>query len=177
MKIISSKRKLLLACLMSMAPLSVLANLPTDEAITSEVKSKLAAERDIPANSIEVTTKDGVVRLKGTIDTHLQAHKALEIASSVENVTDVVDADLTIKHSKSMLTDASITAKVKGKIRYLYINKKISDGYDLHVETTDQVVHIFGEVSRAMDTETITSAAKNVSGVKNVKTNIKVAPR
>lgn len=173
----SSRRKLLLAFLLAMAPLTTLANLSTDEAITSEIKTKLAAEKDIPASNIEVTTKDGVVRLKGTIDTHLQAHKALEIASSVENVTDVVDADLNVRHSKSMLTDASITAKVKGKIRYLYINKKISDGYDLHVETTDQVVHIFGEVSRAMDIETIASSARNVAGVKNVKTNIKIAPR
>ena len=70
-------------------------------------------------NSISVSTKDRIVTLKGTVDTALQAHKAIEIASSVNGVIDVVDTQLKLKGSQSLIADSLITAKVKGKIRYL----------------------------------------------------------
>ena len=74
------------------------------------------------------------------------------------------------------MADALITAKVKGKIRHLYATRKIAHGYELHVETTDQVVHILGSVVRAADLDTVVAAAKEVKGVKSVKTNIKNYP-
>jgi hyperosmotically inducible protein len=146
-----------------------------DSALTIEVKAKLVSESDIP-KTISVTTNDGVVSLKGSVDTDLQAHRAVEVASSVEGVIDVVDAELKVKGSKSLLSDAIITAKVKGKIRRLFVNKQIAAGYDLHVETTDQIVHIFGKVARSADIDTVVAIAKEVKEVKSVKTSITVNP-
>jgi len=143
-----------------------------DLAITTEVKAKLIQEKDIPKD-IEVTTKGGVVNLKGKVDTHLQAQKAIEVASSVDKVVDVIDTELKVKESNSILTDSIITAKVKGKIRHLYIYNKLAPDYDLHVETTNQIVHIFGSVNRAADVDTIVAAANEVKGVKSVRTSIK----
>jgi len=145
-----------------------------DSDITTGITALLISENDIPSNSISVSTKDRIVTLKGTVDTALQAHKAIEIASSVNGVIDVVDTQLKLKGSQSLIADSLITAKVKGKIRYLYTSEKIADGYDLHVETTDHVVHIFGKVAREADLDTLVAAAKEVKGVKSVKTNIKV---
>lgn len=147
-----------------------LANTSEDAAITNTVKAKLAEEKDIP--KLEVKTKDRVVTLKGKVDTHIQAHKAVEIASSVDNVEDVIDVELVVKESKSIINDALITAKVKGKIRHLYMTQKIASGYDLHVETTNGDVHIFGHVGRSADTDTIVAATKQIKGVRSVKTNI-----
>ena len=151
-----------------------LASAAEDSDITASIKALLISENNIPSNSINVSTKDGVVTLKGTLDTALQAHKAVEIASSVHGVIDVVDTQLKIKGSQSLLADALITSKVKGKIRHLYTNGKIANGYDLHVETTDKVVHIFGKVTREADIDTVVAAAKEVKKVKSVKTNMKV---
>ena len=145
-----------------------------DSDITTGITALLISENDIPSNSISVSTKDRIVTLKGTVDTALQAHKAIEIASSVNGVIDVVDTQLKLKGSQSLIADSLITAKVKGKIRYLYTSEKIVDGYDLHVETTDLVVHIFVKVAREADLDTVVAAAKEVKGVKSVKTNIKV---
>ena len=142
-----------------------------DASITAEVKARLLNEPDIPRN-ISVSTKDDVVILKGTVDTSLQAHQAIEVASSVDKVRDVVDTQLKVKGSESLMTDALITAKVKGKIRHLYTSRKIAHGYQLHVETTNQVTHIFGNVAREADIDTVVAAAKEVKGVKSVKTNI-----
>ena len=142
-----------------------------DSAITSEVKAKLIQEQDIPRD-IEVKTKGGIVTLKGKVDTYLQAHRAIEVASGVDNVIDVIDTDLKVKHSNSLITDSIITAKVKGKIRHLVYNKLKSE-HDLHVETTNQVVHIFGTVDRNVDIDSIIAVAREVKDVKSVKTNIK----
>ena len=76
----------------------------------------------------------------------MQAHQAVEIASSVNNVIDVIDTQLKGKGSSSLMADALITAKIKGKIRRLYTTRKIAEGYNLNVETTDHTVHIFGSV-------------------------------
>lgn len=167
-------RKINIALLVLLAAVTTptFASSADDLAITNEVKAMLIKEQDIPKD-IEVTTKGGIVSLKGRVDTHLQAHKAIELASSVYKVVDVIDTDLKVKESKSIINDSILTAKVKGKIRHLYIYHKLEPDYDLHVETTNQVVHIFGSVNRAIDVDTIVNAAKEVKGVKSVKSSIK----
>jgi hyperosmotically inducible protein len=163
----------LLFSIITLSPSVIFAGEIEDSAITAEVKLKLAAEKDIPAQSIEVETNNKVVNLRGTLDTGLQLHRAVEIASSIDNVDDVLSDELNVKDSKSLIADSVITAKVKGKIRHLYIYKKIGANYDLHVETTDGTVHIFGKVPNSRDVNTITSAVKEIKGVKSVQTNIK----
>ena len=144
-----------------------------DKAITASVREALKAEQDIPEQHIEIVTTDKIVALRGSVDTKLQANKAIEVAFSVDNVLDVTD-HLKVKDSSSVITDSLLTAKAKGKIRHLWINKKIAADYDLHVETTNQVVHIFGEVSSTADISTITESIKAINNVKSVKTNIRL---
>ena len=71
-----------------------------------------------------------------------------------------------------MITDSIITAKVKGRIRNL-VYTKLKSEHDLHVETTNQVVHIFGTVDKNVDVDSIVAVARDVKGVKSVKVNIK----
>lgn len=145
----------------------------SDTAITTQVKALLAVESDIPLN-ISVTTKQGVVMLTGVVDTELQASRIVELAASVTGVKDVNDSKLKIASSDSYFSDASCTAKVKGKIIGLANDKMISKGYDLHVETTNGSVHIFGTVVNEADIDTVKQAASSISGVSEVKVNIDV---
>ena len=117
-----------------------------DEFITQTVSDLLRKEHDVPNTKIKVTSQDGIVKLIGFVDTSLQANRVIELASSVQNVIDVNIEKLEVKSSKEFLSDAFITAKAKGKIKYLSINNKISPGYELHIETTNKVVHILGDV-------------------------------
>jgi len=178
-KIMSLKNPIILALAIAISTFTAFtssyafADALEDTAITAEVKALLISEKDIP-NTMGVTTKDRIVALNGTVDTNLQAHQAVEIASSVNNVIDVIDTQLKVKGSSSLMADALITAKVKGKIRRLYTTRKIAEGYNLSVETTDHTVHIFGSVARAVDLDTIVASANEVKGVNSVKTNIKV---
>jgi hyperosmotically inducible periplasmic protein len=63
-----------------------------DSVITSKIKAKLAAEKDVSAMNITVDTdNNGVVVLGGTASSQAEKDKAHSIAHSVEGVTKVIN--------------------------------------------------------------------------------------
>ena len=145
-----------------------------DTAITTQVKALLALEDDIESYDIGVTTENHVVYLEGEVDTGLQADKAVEIAQGVSGVKDVDNSKWRVKSSTSYASDSFITAKVKGTIMQLSNNNTIGANSDLHVETTNGAVHIFGTVTKSNDIATIKQAVTAIKGVKSVNSNIEV---
>lgn len=145
----------------------------SDQAIVEELERLLKAEKDIPNTKIDVSAQNGIVMLSGMVATKLQESRIIEIAASIEGVSDVDNKQLNVKSSSGFFADSLITAKVKGRIKYLSLNKHIKENYDLHVETTDKIVHIFGNVGSEEDIELIKNAADNIVNVKKVKMNIK----
>lgn len=156
---------------------NTIVNAAEDTAITAKVKALLAAEADVRSLKIGVTTTDHVVYLDGQVDTRLQAHRVVELAQSIKGVTDVNDSKLSVTSSNNFFEDAFITAKVKGKILQLYNDDKIAKGYSLHVETTNGVVHVFGKVTESNDIAIIEHSIKEITDVKDVKTNIDVVKK
>jgi hyperosmotically inducible protein len=68
-----------------------------DSAITTEIKTRLAAEHTTSLERIHVDTdKNGVVWLSGTARTQKAADKAVSIARATERVKDV-HSDITVK--------------------------------------------------------------------------------
>jgi len=68
-----------------------------DSAITTKIKSKLAADHITSLERIHVDTdKDGVVWLSGTAKTLRAADRAVAIARETERVSDV-HSDITVK--------------------------------------------------------------------------------
>ncbi|SDA18188.1 hyperosmotically inducible protein [Nitrosospira sp. Nsp18] len=62
-----------------------------DSVITSKIKARLAAEKDVSAMHIMVDTdKNGVVVLSGTARSQAEIDKAHSIAHAVEGVTKVI---------------------------------------------------------------------------------------
>lgn len=61
-----------------------------DGRITAEIKAKLAVERDLSALKISVDTTGGVVTLAGTVSSIGAVQKAMNLALSVEGVTQVI---------------------------------------------------------------------------------------
>ena len=53
------------------------------------------------------------------------------------------------------------------------LNKRITEGYNLHVETTNKVVHIFGDVKDKKDISAIQTAIDSIVSVQKVNMNIK----
>jgi hyperosmotically inducible periplasmic protein len=86
-------------------PVTVLADTDTahptafvkDSTVTAAIKTKLAAEHVSSLTNIHVDTDDnGVVYLKGTVETQAQADRAIAIAKGTENVKSV-HSDLVVK--------------------------------------------------------------------------------
>lgn len=84
-----------------------------DSAITVAIKVKIA-ENPVPSPNIKVETERGIVLLQGNVKTIIQANTAVEIAFSVEGVSDVDTASLHVQGGKHLISDSIITAKIKG---------------------------------------------------------------
>ncbi|MBG7622379.1 BON domain-containing protein [Herbaspirillum sp. AP02] len=67
-----------------------------DSVITAKVKAALVEDKQISAMKISVSTKDGVVTLKGAVPSAELGQHALQLAAGVEGVRDV-KSDLTVK--------------------------------------------------------------------------------
>src|ERR1700692_102680 len=68
----------------------------TESYMTTKVKAELAKDSTTKARHIHVTTKDGVVMLKGNVNSDTEKQKAEQDASGVKGVSHV-ENDLTIK--------------------------------------------------------------------------------
>lgn len=150
------------------------ATVAEDLAITAKIKALLAVEADIRSLKVHVTTTNYVVYLEGTVDASLQEARIVELAQSVKGVKDVDASKLEVTNSNNFFQDAFITAKVKAKIMQLSNEDKINKGYELHVETTNGTVHIFGKVTDHNDIAIIEKTVGDITDVQNVNTNIDV---
>lgn len=63
----------------------------TDSALTTKVKTKLLAAKDLKSTGIHVKTKDRVVNLTGSVPSSEQRQMALDTVRSVEGVDSVSD--------------------------------------------------------------------------------------
>lgn len=152
------------------------ADAATDASITREVQSKITADSSLKGTAITVTTQDGVVNLKGKVNSETQASAATQIASSAANAKDVDDSKLTVKGSAHPIMDAMLTAKIKGK----FIQQKLfGDGdvaaMSINVETNNGVVSLSGTADNQEQIDTAVAIAKGVNGVKEVKSTITLA--
>jgi hyperosmotically inducible protein len=67
-----------------------------DQSITSAVKSKFAASREVPASDVSVDTRVGVVSLRGSVRTAAQRLAAERLARTVKGVKGVKN-ELSVK--------------------------------------------------------------------------------
>ena len=63
----------------------------TDGALTAKIKSKMALDDLVKARTIDVTTVDHVVTLKGTVGSVAEHDRAVALAKETVGVTQVVD--------------------------------------------------------------------------------------
>lgn len=63
----------------------------TDAGITARVKTKLLADPAVGGLKIDVDTQDRIVTLSGAVDSDSEKARAVELASTIENVIHVED--------------------------------------------------------------------------------------
>jgi osmotically-inducible protein OsmY len=71
------------------------ADQPSDNEIDDRVRIKLAGDPDVKGNQLTVAVKDGVVTLRGKVESERAKNKASKLARKVKGVKNVVN-ELTI---------------------------------------------------------------------------------
>ncbi len=61
----------------------------SDDRISDQVRMKLATDPDVKGGALDVVVKDGVVTIKGRVDTDKGKTKATKLAKKVKGVKDV----------------------------------------------------------------------------------------
>lgn len=137
--------------------------------ISSKVGTKLAADPDIRKFDIDVDTLDGVVTLRGTVESEMQKREALEIARNTEGVREVID-EMQVGEGELIngTGDAWLTTKVKSQLAVDLETRAMN----IDVDTRDDVVTLSGIVPEQRDKEKAERIARNTEGVRDVNNEL-----
>ncbi len=61
----------------------------SDDRISDQVRMRLATDQDVKGGALDVFVKDGVVTIKGRVDTEKGKNRATKLAKKVKGVKDV----------------------------------------------------------------------------------------
>ena len=81
----------------------------SDAGITTNVKTKLAADDTVKAYQVDVDTQNRVVTLSGTVETAAAKDRALAIARETDGVRDVID--------QMRVNESAATSGINGDVR------------------------------------------------------------
>ena len=146
----------------------------SDSWVTSKTKIALFADDRVKGRQIHVETKDGVVMLRGKVDSAEAKSAALEIAKGIEGVKNVKNELQVVAPSKrsEVAADDKVVAKnVQSKFKADPQLKKVK------VEVNQGVVSLSGEVKSIDASAKASEVARSVAGVRSVKNDLTYATR
>jgi hyperosmotically inducible protein len=157
----------------------------TDASIETSVQARLHTERTTRGDDIDVSAADGIVTLRGTVDSDAARQQALQIARGTEGVTRVEDqltirtadaaqrgADQTDSRIRSIVdTPAWITTEIQAQY---FVSPDIKP-WNVDVTTTSGgVVELRGEVDDATAKSEAVRIARTTEGVSRVEDYLRV---
>jgi hyperosmotically inducible protein len=154
----------------------------TSVGITTEVKAKLIADPVVSAAEIQVETHEGVVTLKGNIDSKEAKQHALDLARStrgVRKVKDLIEVRLPSGEGEAPKPGRTIGVTIDDAVLTMRVKRRLLDdpgvkALKIDVDTREGIVYLTGSVATEdMRLEAI-KQARNTDGVKEVLANLKV---
>jgi len=143
----------------------------TDSWITSKTKIALFADERVKGTQVSVDTKDGVVHLRGKVDSDEAKQAAAEVAKGVEHAKSVKNDLQVVPPAARKAVDANdkdIDKAVESRLAKDAQLKKVD------VRTDGGVVTLTGEVSSITAAAKASEMARHVPGVKSVKNELTV---
>ncbi len=150
----------------------------SDGWLSTKVKTTLLFHRNVSASGTEVSTKDGVVTLRGEASSLAQKELTTEYAEDVEGVKKVKN-EMTVAKSPAKpaetlgekIDDASITAQVKMSL----LSHRSTSALKTKVTTNDGVVTVSGIAKNAAEVSLVTKLVSDIHGVSSVVNNMTIA--
>jgi hyperosmotically inducible protein len=146
----------------------------SDSWITSKTKIALFADDRVKGRQVHVETKDGVVMLRGKVDSAEAKSAALEIAKGIEGVKNVKNELQVVAPSRrsEVAADDKVVAKnVQSKLK---ANPQLKN---VKVEVNKGVVSLSGEVKSIDASAKASEVAGSVAGVRSVRNDLTYATR
>lgn len=162
----------------------------SDDVLEKQVKTALSRDEALKDSRIEVrSVDDGVVVLAGKAETLSDARRALEDAAGVQGVrrvkSEIAHPEQLGEHETwregaydkaayagSAARDLWITSDAKMR---LLVDTE-TPGFDVNVDTHDQVVTLFGTVESEQAKRQAEAEVRKVDGVKDVRNDLQVVP-
>jgi len=144
-----------------------------DTWMTAKTKIALFADPRIKGSEINVETTQGLVMIRGKVDSDEAKQAAEGIAKGIDGVKSVKNELQVVAPSKREAIDdkdASITTRVNAQIAK---DSYLKDA-GIHAQTNAGVVSLSGEVSSLMTSAQASWTAWQVPGVKSVKNDLTV---
>jgi hyperosmotically inducible protein len=144
-----------------------------DSWLTSKTKIALFADARVKGSEINVETTQGVVMIRGKVDSDAAKQAAEGIAKGIDGVKSVKNDLQVIAPSKREAIDdkdAAITTRVNEQIAKDSSLKQAG----IHAQTNAGVVSLSGEVQDLMTSAQASWTAWQVPGVKSVKNDLTV---
>jgi osmotically-inducible protein OsmY len=156
-----------------------------DAWITTKIQSKFFVDDDVRARNIDVDTKDGMVTLKGSVQSEGERHQAVAIAKNTDGVTMVHDNLVVDRGTSNMSRDAGPrgTATAASKVDDAWITMKVQSKYfihddiksrDVNVDTKNGVVTLKGTVASEVAKNAAEEIAQDTDGVTKVVNTLRV---
>jgi hyperosmotically inducible periplasmic protein len=146
-----------------------------DDRIEKSAENSYVFKKYLKDDAVQVSSKDGVVTLTGTVTQNNHKTLAEETVSSLPGVKSV-DNKLNIKgegEGVAEQTDGWLALKVKTA---LFFHRDVN-AFKTKVDAKEGVVTITGEAANQAQKDLVTEYAKDIDGVKDVKNDMTVVDR
>lgn len=139
-----------------------------DTVITTQVKIALMKDSSTATFGTDVTTTNGIVALKGTVQTNAEKDMTTRVVAGVQGVKGVQNnMKVTNEQTTTVvekMEDATITTKVKMALAVHYSTGALRTS----VTTTDSIVTVGGKAKNEAERELVTKVVEDIEGVKKV---------
>lgn len=141
----------------------MVAEVPTDAELGSEIDSVLLWNPDLDSTKIEASVLDGKVVLKGSVDAYWKKIEAERSVSHVAGVT-AVENNLAIVRTEKLADELIADDIMHAFERNIYINPE-----DIHVEVKEGIVSLSGKVDSIKARNEAIATAQYTHGVMAVE--------
>lgn len=139
----------------------------SDSLITEAVENELAHYNEVPSNLIDVETKEGIVRLTGSINNILAKEKAVEITSTVRGVKGIInELDVNTEFVPNNL--------LEDRINKLYYMDPVIISDEITVKVDSGHVVLTGIVDSWSKEKLAKELAESVTGVRSVEDDMNI---
>ena len=146
----------------------------SDSWITSKTKIALFADDRVKGRQVHVETQNGVVMLRGKVDSAEAKSAAAEVAKGIDGVKNVKNELQVVAPSQRTEVTADDNAIAKSVQNKLKADPQLKSA---KVEVNNGVVSLSGEVKNIGASAKASEVARSVAGVRSVKNDLTYATR